>query len=180
MILCVLYLCCYWALLTIDLYVINIHEGCRLTKNAIYEITHHPDDGGSKLLWNIDPYLPDYTMQHPRRQPSSSDITHLLMAGVCCGSSGGMVSWLRSGRSGFPTGAEDFSSSPCFQTSSGAHPSSYPIIQWVPGVLSPGVKRSRGMTLTTHPHLVPRLSMIGAIPPLPPCASMACSRTALL
>jgi hypothetical protein len=27
-------------------------------------------------------------------------------------------------------------------------------IQWVPGVLSPGVKRGRGVTLTTHPHLV--------------------------
>jgi len=24
------------------------------------------------------------------------------------------------------------------------------------GVLSPGVKRGRGVTLTTHPHLVPR------------------------
>jgi hypothetical protein len=26
----------------------------------------------------------------------------------------------------------------------------------VPGVLSPGVKRGRGVTLTTHPHLLPR------------------------
>jgi hypothetical protein len=26
-----------------------------------------------------------------------------------------------------PTGAEDFSSSPCIQTSSGAHPASYPM-----------------------------------------------------
>jgi hypothetical protein len=34
-----------------------------------------------------------------------------------------------------------------------------PPIQWVPGVLSPGVKRGRGVTLTTHPHLLPRLSM---------------------
>jgi hypothetical protein len=29
-------------------------------------------------------------------------------------------------------------------------------VQWVPGVLSPGVKRGRGVMLTTHPHLVPR------------------------
>jgi hypothetical protein len=29
------------------------------------------DDGSSKLLWNIGKYLPDYTAQHPRRQPSS-------------------------------------------------------------------------------------------------------------
>jgi hypothetical protein len=34
-----------------------------------------------------------------------------------------------------------------------------PPIQWVPGALSPGVKRGRGVTLTTHPHLVPRLRM---------------------
>jgi hypothetical protein len=34
-----------------------------------------------------------------------------------------------------------------------------PPVQWVPGVLSPGVKRGRGVMLTTHPHLVPRLSM---------------------
>jgi hypothetical protein len=34
--------------------------------------------------------------------------------------------------------------------------STQPPIQWVPAVLSPGVKR---VTLTTYPHLVPRLSM---------------------
>jgi hypothetical protein len=34
-----------------------------------------------------------------------------------------------------------------------------PPVQWVPGVLSPGVKRDRGVTLTTHPHLVPRSGM---------------------
>jgi hypothetical protein len=26
-----------------------------------------------------------------------------------------------------------------------------PLVQWVPGVLSPGVKRGRGVMLTTHP-----------------------------
>jgi hypothetical protein len=31
-----------------------------------------------------------------------------------------------------------------------------PSIQWVLGVLSPGVKCGRGIMLTTHPHLVPR------------------------
>jgi hypothetical protein len=34
-----------------------------------------------------------------------------------------------------------------------------PPVQWVPGVLSPGVKRGRGVTLTTHPHLVLRSRM---------------------
>jgi hypothetical protein len=49
------------------------------------------------------------------------------------------------------TEGTDSSSSLCVQTGSGAHP-----VQWVPGVLSPGVKRGRGVTLTTHPHLEPR------------------------
>jgi hypothetical protein len=31
-----------------------------------------------------------------------------------------------------------------------------PPVQWVPGVLSPEVKRGRGVMLTTYPHLVPR------------------------
>jgi hypothetical protein len=30
-----------------------------------------------------------------------------------------------------------------------------PPVQWVPGVLSPGLKRGQGVPLTTHPHLVP-------------------------
>jgi hypothetical protein len=47
------------------------------------------------------------------------------------------------------------------------------------GVLSPGVKRGRGVTLTTHHHLVPRLRMSRSYTSSPPCASMAC-RTALL
>jgi hypothetical protein len=54
-----------------------------------------------------------------------------------------------------------------------------PRIQWVPGVLSPGAKHGRGVTLTTHPHLVPRLSMSRSCTSSPPCASRACSGTAL-
>jgi hypothetical protein len=53
-----------------------------------------------------------------------------------------------------PAGAEDFSSSVCVQTGSGAHPASCTMDTG--GVLSPGVKRGRGVMLTTHPHLVPR------------------------
>jgi hypothetical protein len=30
------------------------------------------DDGGSKDLWNVGKFLPDYTAQQPRRQPSSN------------------------------------------------------------------------------------------------------------
>jgi hypothetical protein len=36
-------------------------------------LSHHPDDGGSKDFWNVGQYLPVYTVQHPRRQPSSND-----------------------------------------------------------------------------------------------------------
>jgi hypothetical protein len=46
-----------------------------------------------------------------------------------------------------------FSSNLCVQTCSGAHPASCTMGT---GVLSPGVKRGRVLTLTTHPHLVPR------------------------
>jgi hypothetical protein len=52
-----------------------------------------------------------------------------------------------------PAGAKDFSSNLCVQTGSGAHPASCTMGT---GVLSPGVKHDRGVTLTTHPHLVPR------------------------
>jgi hypothetical protein len=53
-----------------------------------------------------------------------------------------------------PAGANDFSSNLCVQTDSVAHPAS--CTMRTGGVLSPGVKRGRGVTLTTHPHLVPR------------------------
>jgi hypothetical protein len=55
-----------------------------------------------------------------------------------------------------------------------------PPVQWVPGVLSPGLKRGQGVTLTTHPHLVPRSWMSRSYIPLPASASMACRGTALL
>jgi hypothetical protein len=55
-----------------------------------------------------------------------------------------------------PTEAEDFSSSVCIQTGSGAHPASCPMGT---GVHSPGVKHGQGVMLTTHPRLVPRLRM---------------------
>jgi hypothetical protein len=43
-----------------------------------------------------------------------------------------------------------------------------PPVQWVPGAFSPGVKRSRGVTLTTHPHLVPRSKMSRSYSSSPP------------
>jgi hypothetical protein len=41
----------------------------------------------------------------------------------------------------------------CVQTGSGAHPA---FCTMGTGVLSLGPKRGRGVTLTVHPHLVPR------------------------
>jgi hypothetical protein len=55
-----------------------------------------------------------------------------------------------------PTGAEDFSSSPCVQTGSGAHPATYPM-----GTRGsfPGGKVRPGRDADHLPHLVPRLRM---------------------
>jgi hypothetical protein len=68
----------------------------------------------------------------------------------------------------FQAGAKDFSSSVCVQTDSGAHPASCTMGTGGP---FPGVKRGRGVTLTTHPHLVPSSRMNRAIflsPQAPP------------
>jgi hypothetical protein len=49
-----------------------------------------------------------------------------------------------------------------FPVSSVSTPALRPIqppVQWVPGSFPPGVKRGRGVALTTHPHLVTRSIM---------------------
>jgi hypothetical protein len=65
-----------------------------------------------------------------------------------------------------PTEAEDFSSSFCVQTGSGAHPAS--CTMGGTGSSFPRVKRGRGVMLTTHPHLVARLSMSRSYTSSPP------------
>jgi hypothetical protein len=65
-------------------------------------------------------------------------------------------------------GAKDF-----FSPSSVSRPAlrpTQPPVQWVPGVLSPGVKRGRGVTLTTHHYLVPRSRMSRSYISSPPQA----------
>jgi hypothetical protein len=52
-----------------------------------------------------------------------------------------------------------------------ARPASYPMVPG--GVLSPVVNRSRGVTLTAHPHLVSKSRMIVSCIPLPLVACMA-------
>ena len=82
---------------------------------------------------------------------------------VCCfccgpGSSVGIATELRAGRSGIESRwGRDF---PPVQTGPGAHPASCKM-----GTGSfPGVKCGRGVTLTTHPLLVPRSWKSRAIP----------------
>jgi hypothetical protein len=45
-----------------------------------------------------------------------------------------------------------------------------PPVQWLPGVLSPGLMRGRDVTLTTHPHLLPRSWMSRSYTSSLPCA----------
>jgi hypothetical protein len=55
-----------FVILTSILYLCECSSGCLLGF-----CTHHHDDGGSKVLWNVGEFLPDYTALRPRRQPSS-------------------------------------------------------------------------------------------------------------
>jgi hypothetical protein len=75
------------------------------------------------------------------------------------------------------TDAKDFSFSLYVQTSSEAHPASYPV-----GTGEPfqGVKHSRGVTLTTHPHPVLRSRMSRSYTPLSLSIYMARSAFTLL
>jgi hypothetical protein len=56
-------------------------------------------------------------------------------------------------------------------------PTQHPV-QWVPGVLSPGLKLSRSVTLTTDPHLLPRPRISSSYTSFPTSAFMACCETA--
>jgi hypothetical protein len=64
----------------------------------------------------------------------------------------------------------------CVQTGSGAHPASCTMGTGGP---FPGAKRGRGVTLTTHPHVVPRSRMSRSYTSSPLSATMACSDTAI-
>jgi hypothetical protein len=77
--------------------------------------------------------------------------------------------WLRAGRSGFDPrqGQRIFPLAPVSRPALGP---TQPPVQWVLGVLSPGVKRSRGVMLTTHLHLMPRSWMSRSYTSSPPQA----------
>jgi hypothetical protein len=76
-----------------------------------------------------------------------------------------------------PAGARIFPLTSVFRPALGP---TQPPVQWVPWVLSLGVKRGRGVKLTTHPHLVPSSRISRSCISSPPSAFMARSRTALL
>jgi hypothetical protein len=77
----------------------------------------------------------------------------------------GVATMLRAGCSGFrmPVGASVFSRHQNFQTRFGTHLDSYSVATWV---LLPR-KDGWGVNETTHLHLVPRLSMSGAVRLIP-------------
>jgi hypothetical protein len=54
-----------------------------------------------------------------------------------------------------------------------------PPVQWVSGALSPGVKRGRGVMLTAHPLLVPRLRKNRSCTSSPPSTFVAFSGTSV-
>jgi hypothetical protein len=74
-----------------------------------------------------------------------------------------------------PAGAKVFSSNLYVQTGSEAHPASCRVDTGGP---FPGAKRGRGVTLTTHPHLMPRSRMSRSYTSSPASATMVCSGTA--
>jgi hypothetical protein len=76
----------------------------------------------------------------------------------------------------YPARAKDFSCNLCVQTGSEAHPASYTMGTGGP---FPEAKSGRGVTLTTHPHLVPRSRMSRRYTSSPPKRHVACSGTAL-
>jgi hypothetical protein len=94
------------------------------------------DDGGSTHLWNVGRQS-FYTAVYPRRQlwTSQSQCLYLLT-----------IVNIESSEE-----AKDFSSSLCVQSSSEAHPASYPMGTGGP---FPGVKRGWRVALTTHPYLL--------------------------
>jgi hypothetical protein len=83
--------------------------------------------------------------------------------------------WLQTGRPGFdPRQRQRIF--PLFSVSRPALGPTQPPVQWVPGVLSPGVKRGWGVTMTTHPRSRVSRSCISSLP----LRLHGCSRTVLL
>jgi hypothetical protein len=76
-----------------------------------------------------------------------------------------------------PAGAKDF---PLASVSRPVLRPTQPPIQWLPGVLSPGQSAAGAWRWPVTPIYCRGQEWVGAIHPLPPSATMACSGTALL
>jgi hypothetical protein len=81
------------------------------------------------------------------------------------------------GRKSNPGRGGGFFIHPLGPTGSEAHPAP---VQWVLGVPFPRVTRGRGVMLSTHPFLVPRLRKRGAIRPLHPKRLLAYSAVVMM
>jgi hypothetical protein len=152
------------------------HSSCSLKDKL--ELLKRIDKGESTTKLALE--CGDYFFLHPVRINRNFGLARLYCTYMEPRSLRQYSVWLRTGRSGFDPrqGQRIFLLAPASRPALGP---TQPPIKWVPGVLSPEVKRGRGVTLTTHPPLVPRLSMsrsyTSSLFPPPPCASMACSGT---
>jgi hypothetical protein len=90
-----------------------------------------PEEGGSLSVRNVGTYLQVHMAPQLRRPPSTSSVSGTLL-----------INNLLPNRA--------------FTNKIVTEWWTQPPAQWVPGALSPGVKRGRGVMLTTHPLLVPR------------------------
>jgi hypothetical protein len=113
--------------------------------------------------------VPCFNLSRGMRKPEFLVLPIRIAQSVCCGRPGDRGSIPGRGERIFPLAS----------VSRPALGPTQPPVQWVPGVLSPGLKRGRGVTLTTHPHLVQRSRTSRSYTSSPPKAFMACSRTAL-
>jgi hypothetical protein len=89
--------------------------------------------------------------------------------------------WLRAGRPG-DRGSIQGKKKEFFSLAAVSRPAlgpTQPPVQWVPGVLSPGVKRDQGVTLNTHFHLMPRSWMSRSYKSSPLAPLYVCCGTAL-
>jgi hypothetical protein len=155
------------------------------------------DDRGSKHIWSVGQLLRDYWAQHPRRQ-SSSQISALLITDPLANfrlleETGFLLSTvilrilvLQFRRIVGNHLQEHTASQPrrqnrhlhrrenlkrifplAYMSRPVLRPTQLPT-QRVPGILFPGVKLGRGVTLTIHPHLVPRSRMTWSYISSPP------------
>jgi hypothetical protein len=121
---------------------------------------HHSNYRRRQVLFHSLAYLPDFfksSYQNLSPRLHRNNCFQRIRRRCDPDSSVSMVSpWLRTGR----PGSDPRERQRIFPLTSASRPalgSTQPPVQWVPGVLSLGVKRGRSVMLNTHPLLVPSL-----------------------